>query len=255
MNSAKGKYASLVIVLAGVLSLVVSVTATGAAWAQEQPVSLSVESPALDLRIVEGKVEGKITRRPLYDVLEFLRERRDIAYGCPGDILRYEVSGQFDEMPLPDMIKEVLAPFNYTVALDHEGGIKRLQIISFKQPHPGAASLSPGISNKLDSPWREKVVTPADLDLSEEERRLFEVADQRVGPPPELSEQFSPSQPLGSENTGPQVPTKVLPEELPQFEMVVSETGPEGPDVVQDELPEFSPELPKASPSSDNRNY
>ncbi len=67
--------------------------------------------------------------------------------------------------------------------------------------------------------------------LTEEEQRLlFEVAREDKSPPPELLDQFEPLQAPGTEKTGPLVPSNVVVEDLPEFEMVENQTGPEFPD-------------------------
>ncbi len=69
---------------------------------------------------------------------------------------------------------------------------------------------------------------PADMvvqGLTAEELLLFEMADEMLGPPPELLKYFEPVAEPGSEETGPLIPADMVVQGLPFFEPVVSDTS------------------------------
>ena len=62
--------------------------------------------------------------------------------------------------------------------------------------------------------------------LTTAQRRLFEIADEKLGPPPELLEYFDPVPEPGSAETGPPIPPEMALQILPAFEPFVRGMDP-----------------------------
>jgi len=219
--------------------------------AMAQDNNTDVESISIDLQIVDGVVTGHIDNRPLWQVLDTISQQTAFEYQVHEDLLKQPVSGHFEGIPLIEAMKKLLRPFNYHLVSPKEPG-KPLQvyILSMK----GELTVPVAVPEVLTQTEPENMA-PGNLltgleQLTEEERLLFEVANEGVGPPPELIHEFEPWQEPGTEITGPPVPSDFMVEELPEFEVIESDTGPESiaPDVPDEVIMEFEPFVSETGP-------
>ncbi len=236
--------------IAGVAALVVMAVSAHAATDGAALEKAAIQgSVPLDIRVAQGKLSGHFSDRPLGEVLEALRGQVDFAYQGDEDLLEHPVSGRFDGVPVLRAVKQLLEPFHYTIIFGENETIERLHITSLRRPwadrRATAVPVAPQTAD-LDLPSVEAL---PGVELTWEERLLFEIAEEEFSPPPELLEDFEPWQDPGSEETGPEAPADFLVEELPEFEPVVSETGPDEPDLIVEELPQFEPIVSETGPS------
>ena len=134
-----------------------------------------------------------------------------------------------------------LVPFNYSLIESQDlKEPSRLYLQSLK----GALTTPGQVSGESSIPAKPKQLT------EEEQRLLFEVAKEDRRPPPELLDQFEPLQQPGTEKTGPPVLGNVEVEDLPEFEMVENQTGPESPDseISDDIVTGFQPFVSETGP-------
>ncbi len=196
-------------------------------------------SVSIDLQIVDGVFTGHIDNQPLVQVLDTISRQMVFEYHGEDDLLNQPVSGNFDGVPFFDALGALLTPFKYSLIESQDlKEPSRLYLQSLKEE-----LTTPGqVSGESSSPAKQ---------LTEEEQRLlFEVAKEDRRPPPELLDQFEPLQQPGTEKTGPLVPSNVAVEDLPEFEMVENQTGPESPDsqISDDVVTGFQPFVSETGP-------
>ena len=249
----RGKYSALFKM--GLLLLCVAVgflLQATIAWSLEQVDKTDVESISIDLQIVDGVVTGHIDKQPLGQILDIISQQTAFEYQSHDDLLKQPVSGHFEGIPLIKAMKKLLRPFNYYLIMsDGNGEIEHLYITSLK----GELTVPVAVPEVLTQTEPENTA-PGNLltgleQLTEEERLLFEVPEEEKSPPPELLDQFEPWQELGTEITGPPVPSDFMVEELPEFEVIENDTGPESidPDVPDEVITEFEPFVSETGPS------
>jgi len=198
-----------------------------------------VGSISIDLQIVDGVFTGHIDNQPLVQVLDTISQQMAFEYHGDDNLLNQPVSGNFYDVPFFDALGALLKPFNYSLIRSQDlKEPSRLYLQSLK----GELTTPEQVSGKSSSPAKQ---------LTEEEQRLlFEVAREDRRPPPELLDQFEPLQAPGTEKTGPLVPSSIVVEDLPEFEMVENQTGPEFPDsqISDDFVMEFQPFVSETGP-------
>ena len=270
------KAISMTAIIAALVLGAASAGVAPGAFALQRAATINDGSGALTIRLAEGKISGKFDDLPLFEVLDEIGRQAGFEYQGDDELLDQPVSGNFEERPLIDALKWMLDPFNYVVIFGENGQIERLHIISLislrdelARGVPAPARVPPKTSS-LDPPLDYERETPTGLELlTMGERRLFVTADEELGPPLELLEYFEPWQELGSEDTGPQVDPDTAVKELPEFEPVISETGPTFDMLETDEalrnaaglpidpfmgvqtLPEFEPVISETGPTLD----
>ncbi len=198
-------------------------------------------SVSVDLQIVDGVFTGHIDNQPLVQVLDTISRQMVFEYHGDDDLLNQPVSGNFDDVPFFDALGTLLKPFNYSLIESQDlKEPSRLYLQSLK----GELTTPGQVSGESSSPAKPEQLT------EEEQRLLFEVAKEDRRPPPELLDQFEPLQAPGTEKTGPLVPSNVVVEDLPEFEMVENQTGPEFPDsqMSDDFVMEFQPFVSETGP-------
>jgi len=199
-------------------------------------------SVSIDLQIVDGVFTGHIDNQPLVQVLDTISQQMVFEYHGDDDLLNQPVSGNFYDVPFFDALGTLLKPFNYSLIESQDlKEPNRLYLQSLKR-----ALTTPG-----ESPLPESSGTAKPEQLTEEEQRLlFEVAREDRRPPPELLDQFEPLQQPGTEKTGPLIPDNVVVEDLPEFEIVENQTGPEFPDsqISDDFVTDFQPFASETGP-------
>jgi len=196
-------------------------------------------SVSIDLQIVDGVFTGHIDHQPLVQVLDTISQQMAFEYHGDDDLLNQPVSGNFDDVPFFDALGTLLKPFNYSLIESQDlKEPSRLYLQSLK----GALTTPEQVSGESSSPAKPEQFT------EEEQRLLFEVAEGGR-PPPELLDQFEPMQAPGTEKTGPLFPDIVV-EDLPAFEIVESQTGPEFPDaqIADDFVTDFQPFVSETGP-------
>lgn len=193
-----------------VLSIFVAPAAVGAEDSQSS--RLRAASP-LGLLVEDGRVTAKLKRRPLGEVLEALRGTRGLHLMIEPAASDQPVSANFDDTPLLEMIQEVLEPFNSVVLVRTDGVVLGVFVLGLKGEGGGEesgvktvvvdGSLIPSATSvgRTKGSGVQSARSLADTDLPDEIREAFE--NSGGPPPPELMEQFYPTQPPGTELTGP----------------------------------------------------
>ena len=173
-------------------------TATDA-YASEQAVPADDRPGTMDLRVAEGKLSGKFDNRPLFEVLEAIGSQAGFEYQGYKEVLSHPMTGNFEGLDLINAVERILEPFNYVMVFKRNGEIRRLHIVSFRgasagtRVPPQTGSLTPAFTYEPGPPTNfGPTMEDHLLDLTFEERRLFEVADDELGPPPELVQYFEP---------------------------------------------------------------
>jgi len=196
-------------------------------------------STSIDLQIVDGVFTGHIDNQPLVQVLDTISQQMVFEYHGDDDLLKQPVSGNFYDVPFFDALGTLLTPFNYSL----------IESQDLKEPNRlYLQSLKGALTTPGELPLPESSGTAKPEQLTEDERLLFEVAEGGR-PPPELLDQFEPMQAPGTEKTGPLFPDIVV-EDLPEFEIVESQTGPEFPDsqISDDFVTDFQPFVSETGP-------
>ena len=218
------------------------------ASASDQAVPTHDGSDPVDLGISEGKLSGQFNNRPLVEILDVIGGQAGFTYRGDEEVLNQPVSGNFEGRPLIDAVEWILEPFNYVIDVTENGEIERLHIISLRHTAATVAPAPARLPAEMNSPehvFGPQLDGPAESDLASEVLLLFETANQRLGPPPELLEYFEPVPEPGSEETGPQIPPGMVVKDLPDFEPVPKpgseETGPPVNPFGPDRLPPATP--------------
>jgi len=198
-------------------------------------------SVSVDLQIVDGVFTGHIDNQPLVQVLDTISQQMVFEYHGEDDLLNQPVSGNFDDVPFFDALQALLTPFEYSL----------IESQDLKEPSRlYLQSLKGELTTPGESPLPESSGTAKPEQFTEEEQRLlFEVA-KGGRPPPELLDQFEPLQQPGTEKTGPLVPDDFAVEDLPEFQIVENQTGPESPDsqIPDDFVTDFQPFVSETGP-------
>ena len=187
------------------------------------------QTPKIALQFKEGKLSGEFDNRPLKEVLEEVQTFSSFNFSGSEGFLTHRISGKFIEVPLSEVINEILQPFTYTIISGDDGKIQRLIILGFRDSAPlefPVASKSAQKKQEFLSLSNGSLKSPSDLNLPEEQRSLFEIANKRIGPPEEFIDQFEPWPDLETEEKGPPNPRGMVVKPLPQFEPTISEMGP-----------------------------
>lgn len=245
------KAISLIAVLTALFFVAATVCGVNEAWASEQSIPRHDGASPVKLWITEGKVTGSFKNRPLFESLDAIGGETGFEYRGDKDLLNRPVSGTFEEAPLIDAVKTILEPFNYVIIFRANGEIKRLHITSLRRGSGGAVAPAAGVPAQRARPDAGLATALPGVELTEEQRLLFEMAYDKLDLPPELLEYFEPVPEPGSAKTGPRIPPDMALQDLPEFEPLVSETGPFDPNAMIQDLPEFEPFAADTGPSPD----
>ena len=229
-------------VSAALLLLHVSVS-----WATDTIDDQTDRPVSIGLGIVDGKVSGSVDDQPVQQVLDVLSAQGGFIYDGPEALLDREVSGTFEGVPLLATLKQLLAPFNYyLIVAEDPTKITRLVITGLR----GSPGERPLADESADPEIPPAAVTQGPAgELTEQERAMFEVAHERMGPPPELLEYFEPVQAPGTELTGPPVPADLVVRDLPEFDAIISDTGPVDPNAPAPDVMPADPDAGETGPS------
>ena len=89
------------------------------------------------------------------------------------------------------------------------------------------------------------------MELTTEQRLLFEAAVDELAPPRESLDYLLPEQEPASAETGPQISTDMVVEDLAEIRASLSDIGAVDLDMVVEEPAEFEPFLSEPGPSPD----
>ena len=174
------------------------------ALAAERAVTMQERPTPADIRIAKGRLSGTFINRPLFQVLEAIRSQAGVEYRGDKDDLNRPVSGTFIEAPLIDAVERILERFHYVIVTKANGEIRRLHIVGFRGPSAGSVRAGARMDSQTPNPesdpgsepdmWTDFGATMEEqlAALTTEERLAFEVADEELGPPPELVDYFAP---------------------------------------------------------------
>ncbi len=252
------------------------------ALASDRAATASKGSSSADIRVAKGKLSGKFSNRPLFEVLDAIGSQAGFEYQVDKALLNHPVSGNFKAAPLVDAVRKILEPFNYVIVSKANGEIRRLHIVGFRGASPASLPAEPRVPPETRRPALEfsnepetsKNLHPTIEEqlaaLTVEERLAFEVADEKLGPPPEWLDYFEPASEHGSadevfssltieqrrsfeiadEKLGP--PPELLEYFEPVPEPGSAETGPPiPPGMIVEDLPQFEPYVSETGPSAD----
>ncbi len=233
--------------------LLVAVTGclTAVASGAEQPAKTPVDLDRLELQVVDERIHGDFTARPLFEILEAFRALSEFEYRVDKTLIDHPVSGRFQGTSVIIAIKDVLEPFNYTMTFDADGKIQRLYISGLRRTLEGTTAPSVQVPPQCTNCETDFIAAPPEIELSEEIRDAFEVAYLDETPPPELHDLFYPWQDPGTELTGPPLPPGMEFREPPEITPFESENGPLDEDLALMELPEFMPFFSETGPTVD----
>ena len=98
------------------------------------------------LQIKDGAVTGRhINNQPLGQVLDTMSRQEVFEYQGHDDLLNQPVSGSFEGIPIIDMMKEILRPFNYYLIKSKEtGNPLHVYIVSLKGELTVPENTAPG---------------------------------------------------------------------------------------------------------------
>ncbi len=221
------------------------------ALASEEITAPSDGLAPLDLRVAESRLTGRFENRPLFEILDTIRSQTHFEYDGDERVLTHKLSGNFDGKPLLQAMETLLKLFNYIIILDQNGSIVRLEISSLRSElREGITSVAPTESEAIERNV-DIIATAPGVQLTDEERFLFETQDYEVKPPPELFDLFEPWQDLASEETGPTIRIGFTVEQLPEYEVIETDLGPSDPEIIIEDLPAFEPFVSATGPSVD----
>ncbi len=154
--------------------------------------------------ISESVVSGDVVRfdnMKLGDVLKSLSTQYGFEYQISNELLEHDVSGSFQRQPLMALLKRILADVSYFVETGDAGQVK--MVIVSRQSNDAAETKDvlkviqvPELDPILDEPLNTN-------NMTDEQLRGFEIADEQQTVPPEWKNDFEPEQEPGSEVTGP----------------------------------------------------
>lgn len=139
--------------------------------------------------------------KKLGDVLESLSSEYGFEYQIADALLEHDVSGSFQRRPLMGLLKRILAGVGYVVETGEAGQVKMV-IVSRQSNDAGQSTDAnkilpvPELDPILDEPVTSN-------NMTDEQLRGFEIADEQQTVPPEWMNDFEPEQEPGSEVTGP----------------------------------------------------
>ena len=220
------------------------------AFASEQAAIMNEGSGPADIRIAKGKLSGEFSNRPLFEVLDAIRSQAGFEYQGYKEALSHPVSGKFEGLPLIDSLRRILEPFNYIILFTAKGEIKRLHILSFRGASARTATVGPRVLPRTTGIDVRFADAPPELELTTEQRLLFETAVDRLGPEPESPGYFEPGQEPASVETGRQISTDTVVEDLREIQVLLSDIGPADLERVAEELAEPEPFLGETGPSA-----
>lgn len=239
--------AAIIVVLFGPLWLV---RVWDDAFASERAAIMNEGSGPGDIRIAKGKLSGSFNNRPLFEVLDAIRSQAGFEYQGYKEALSHPVSGKFDGLPLIDAVKRILEPFNYIILFTAKGKIKRLQILSFRGASARTAAVGPRVLPRTTGIDVDFADAPPEMELTTEQRLLFEMAVDNLGPEPGSPGYFEPGQEPASVETGRQISTDTVVEDLSEIQVLLSDIGPADLERVVEELAEPEPFLGETGPST-----
>lgn len=223
-------------------------------WAAEPATSTSEHPSSQTLTITDGKLTGRLKDRPLAEILDFIGKTMGFEYQANKQLRAKQVSHNFHQVPLMEATKKILAPFNYMIETDGSGKIKHLSIIGLRvsgRPHPTMPSANPGANIEGVGKSAEPTVAIPGEDLMKEKYPGGkDPSGQNAEPPIEMHDAFYPEQVPGTELTGPTLPEGHIPEEFIPFEPSGNERAPMAPNRAKVGLPEFEPVISDTGPST-----
>ena len=220
------------------------------AFASEQAAIMNEGSGPADIRIAKGKLSGNFDNRPLFQVLEAIRSQIGFEYQVDKALLNHPVSGNFKAAPLIDAVRKILEPFNYVMVSKAKGEIKRLLILSFRGASARTAAVGARVLPQTTGIDVDFADAPPELELTTEQRLLFEMAVDRLGPELESPGYFEPGQEPASVETGRQISTDTVVEDLSEIQVLLSDIGPADLESVVEELAEPEPFLSETGSST-----
>jgi hypothetical protein len=81
------------------------------------------------LLIQHGTISANLEGVPLGEILRQLRDQSTIWYRGNEPLLEQKVSVRFKDLPLEDGVKRILAPFNYSLMFDANGGLSGMILL------------------------------------------------------------------------------------------------------------------------------
>lgn len=222
-------------------------------WAAKQAQSASEHPCSLNLMVIDRKLSGCLNDRPLTEILDFMSETMGFKYVANKQVRAERVSHKFDQVPLMEAAKKILAPFNYMIETDGSGKIKHLLIIGLRERGRFTTTTLGAKTNEgygvSDEP---AAVLPGEDLVFERHLSLMGDGGNDSGPPIEMIDAFYAQQQPGTEDTGPPVPEGHIAKEFNYFEPTKNMSGPMAPDNVMVEPPEFEPAISDTGPWIEN---
>ena len=205
-------------------------------WADEGANEMPQQPATITLQITDGMVSGYIKGGFIREVLEVISSQHPFEYQANELLFNQRISGQFDKVPLLEVLRQLLKTFNYYLIFSKEtGDIKSLTLTSIhvaSDNHPRPLMASPRADVFLDNTFTELL---AELETGEADHPSFMIEGEETEPPQALLDSFYPVQEPGSEITGPQAPPDMLIKELPMVDVIENDTGPVDPTITSEE--------------------
>jgi hypothetical protein len=138
-----------------------------------------------DVTIAIGKngLNASFEKIPLRAVLVGIARQADFEFVGDARLLDRLVSFKFDGVPVTEAIKTMLKPFSYVIVHGPEAGIERVLVLGARTGPPIGEVVQP---RSAGSQANHRPDSLFDSDLTLEQRLMFEEADQKLEPPPEL---------------------------------------------------------------------
>lgn len=211
-----------------------------------EPAASASEHPGpMNLVVADGKLSGRFNDRPLAEILDFISGIMGFEYQASHQLGAERVSHEFDRVPLMDATKQLLAPFGHFIEFHGNGRIKHIFISGKRNAPRGTPQLHGQLDGQKDQggkgPDRDRMKVSPSMELED-------ASTQGSGPPPELIDLFYPQQEPGTELTGPPVLEGHATQEFNHFVPTEHDSGPEALETVKGELPEFEPVISETGP-------
>jgi len=91
------------------------------------------------LLIQADTISANLEGVPLGEILEQIKMQANICYRGNEPLLEQKVSVRFKYLPVEDGVKRILAPFNYSLVFDDNGGLAGVILLGKSQAHPDVA--------------------------------------------------------------------------------------------------------------------
>jgi len=81
------------------------------------------------LLIQDGTISANLEGVPLGEILQQIKDQSSIWYRVNESLLEQKISVRFEDLPVEDGVKRILAPFNYSLMFDANGGLSGMILL------------------------------------------------------------------------------------------------------------------------------